>query len=230
MAKTTVGSMSDWSGVLKDFFRQIHDGSVTLEQVVAFNEHRDPFTMVNPSDPVTLADWQKFYCDLFGLNCDFSSLRIPAKRKGFDRLIVVAEGMDSQRLYDKCAELFPSCKWTNDNLDKIVTSDRTAKDEVYAVWVRDRAEADEDFKNMSANEAKKRNFIGITLEERLVYELKFFGETGKHLDTRNITLCSGSRDAVGDVPHVYWYRGKMKVYRCHPDRANDHLRLREAVS
>lgn len=40
MAKTAVGSMSDWSGVLKDFWRQIDDGSHTLESVKAFNEHR----------------------------------------------------------------------------------------------------------------------------------------------------------------------------------------------
>jgi len=33
MPKKVVGSMSEWSGVLKDLFRQIDDGSVTLEQV-----------------------------------------------------------------------------------------------------------------------------------------------------------------------------------------------------
>jgi len=38
-----VGSMSDWSGLLKDFFRQVHDGSITLEMLKAFNEHHNPF-------------------------------------------------------------------------------------------------------------------------------------------------------------------------------------------
>lgn len=38
-----VGSMSDWSGLLKDFFRQIHDGSITLEMLKALVEHRNPF-------------------------------------------------------------------------------------------------------------------------------------------------------------------------------------------
>ena len=39
-----VGSMSDWSGLLKDFFRQIDDGSFTREMLKAVNEHRNPFT------------------------------------------------------------------------------------------------------------------------------------------------------------------------------------------
>ena len=38
-----VGSMSEWSGLLKDFFRQIDDGSVTREMLKEFNEHRNPF-------------------------------------------------------------------------------------------------------------------------------------------------------------------------------------------
>ena len=40
MAKSPVGSMSDWSGVLKDFWRQVDDGSITLEMVKALTEHR----------------------------------------------------------------------------------------------------------------------------------------------------------------------------------------------
>jgi len=41
--KNIVGSMSDWSGVLKDLFRQVNDGSITLAQTQAFVEHRNPF-------------------------------------------------------------------------------------------------------------------------------------------------------------------------------------------
>ena len=46
MAKQVVGNMLDWSRALKDFFRQINDGSHTLETVHAFNEHRNPFEIV----------------------------------------------------------------------------------------------------------------------------------------------------------------------------------------
>jgi hypothetical protein len=41
-----------------------------------------------------------------------------------------------------------------------------------------------------------RNIRGHYLLERLLYELKYFAETGKHLDIDNLTLCSGSRDLL----------------------------------
>jgi hypothetical protein len=42
-----VGDMSDWSGMLKDLFRQIQDGSKTKEMLQAFLENRNPFTADN---------------------------------------------------------------------------------------------------------------------------------------------------------------------------------------
>jgi len=46
--REVVGSMSDWAGVLKDFFRQIGDGSKTFKQVVAFNEGEIHLNLVSP--------------------------------------------------------------------------------------------------------------------------------------------------------------------------------------
>ena len=179
-----------------------------------------------------LADWQNFYKEVFGVEADFSNLRVPEHQEGFDRLIVVAQGMTPQKLLDKCKELFPCWKYTDKNLDEIITSDRTAKDGPYAVWFRDRIEADEKLKNLSANELKKRNILGITLEERLLYELKFFRETGKHLDINNWTLCTGSRYSDGVVPCVYWGgdSDKLDVGWCGPGVACGSLRARQAVS
>lgn len=227
MKKTVVGSMSEWSGVLKDFFRQIHDGSTTLEMVQAFNEHRNPF-----KEPNYITDWQNFYKDI-GVNVDLSKVKIPKKRRGFDRLIIVAKGMAPQKLYDKCKEFFDCWKWTDKSLDEVIThSDRTAEKESYAVWFRDRIEADKELKNKSAKDLEKENISGITLTERLLYELKHFRETGKHLDIENWTLCTGSRYSDGRVPCVYWfpfYR-KLRVGWCNPDDARSVLRAREAVS
>ncbi|MDD5341036.1 MAG: hypothetical protein PHC97_01210 [Patescibacteria group bacterium] len=149
-----------------------------------------------------LIEWQDFYHQVYGIEADFSSLRIPERQKGFDRLIIVVPGMTPQRLYDKCKEMFPCWKWTKADLDKIVTSDRTAKNGAYAVWFRDRVEADKELKNLSANTLKDLGVVGITLEERLLYEQKFFLETGKHLDIDNGTLCSGSRHDDGGVLSV----------------------------
>jgi hypothetical protein len=40
MNEKVVGSMSEWSGMFKDFFRQIADGSITREHFKDFLEHR----------------------------------------------------------------------------------------------------------------------------------------------------------------------------------------------
>ena len=186
-----------------------------------------------------LGPWETFYRDLFDLDLDFSSLRIPEKKGGFDRLIIVAKGMTPDKLYAKCQELFTCWKYRN-NLDS-VTSDRDSnKMGTYAIWVRDRVEADVELEGKSANMLAKEGVKGLTLPERLLYELKYFtetglpvqGQTGKHLDLKNITLCSGSRYPVGGVPGVFWYSGfgKMCVDWYDPDYRYDYLRARAAVT
>jgi len=224
MSREVVGSMSEWSGVLKDLFRQIDDGSINLQQLQAFLEHRNPFKAVD-----YIKDWQNFYKEIFGIDVDLSNIEIPKKKSGFDRLIIVAQGMTPQKLFDKCKELFPCWKWTDKNLDEIVNSERTSKDGAYAVWFRNQIEADEDLQNLSANDLKKRDIPGITLEERLLFELKYFKETGKHLDVENITLCSGSRYSDGRVPDVDWCLGELAVGWYDPARCRAVLRSRRAV-
>ena len=177
-----------------------------------------------------ITDWQQFYHDLFGLEIDLLGLSVPAKKKGFDRLVIVAQGMTLQRLYDNCVKLCPCWKWTDQNLDEIVQSERTAKDGTYAVWFRDVVEADEELKNLSANDLKEKGIPGITLEERLLMELKYFKETGNHLDIKSWTLCSGSRYSSGEVPCVSWSSGRLGVDWCRPGHAGGHLRSRRAVS
>ena len=180
----------------------------------------------------SLADWQVFYRDEFGIALDTASIRVPEHRKGFDRLIVVAQSL-IQQAYDKCAEHFTCWKYTSANLNEAVPiNDRDPANGPYAVWVRDRVEADEEHKNYSANDLKQRGVSGITLLERLLLELKYFRETGKHLDIRNITLCSGSRRSDGNVPHVYWDPDgrKLRVRWFNPGCAIGLLRAREVVS
>lgn len=177
MSSKMVGSASEWSGVLKDFFRQMDDGSITLAMVQSFLERR------NSSVSSILADWQAFYQAEFGIALDTAYIHIPERRKGFDRLIVVAAGLKIQQVYDRCKKLFPCWKYTNRDLDEAVpTNDRMPVNGSYAIWIRDRVEADEELKNLSANDLKRKNIPGTTLLERLLFELKYFRETGKHLD------------------------------------------------
>ncbi len=90
-------------------------------------------------------------------------------------------------------------------------------------------EADEELKNLSADDLKEKGIEGITLRERLLLELQYVAETGKHLDLTNWTLCSGSRYSDGVVPDVSWGGGKLNVNWNNSSNRNDYLRSR-AVS
>ena len=96
--------------------------------------------------------------------------------------------------------------------------------------MRDRQEADEELKNKSANDLKSDGTNCVTLEERLLLEMMYFRETGKHLDIQNITLCAGSRRPRGGVPRVSWYSVGVGVDWCGPGHAYGGLRARAVVS
>ncbi len=230
--RTAVGSMSDWSGVLKDFFRQIHDGSHTLESVIAFNEHRDPFA---ESDVSTLIQtWHSFYLTHFNLDVDFSSVRIPERRSDFTRLILIPQGLTPNKVVEAYRKLGIPIWLYIEDLDSALDWTKEERDPhngSYAILVRDRQEADEELKGLSANDIQTRNTTTETLTERLVHEAKFFSETGQHLDVSNVTLAAGSRGQDGLVPLVDWHRvyGRVRVGWCLPDNSSSVLRARVAV-
>ncbi|MFA4871675.1 MAG: hypothetical protein WC610_01245 [Patescibacteria group bacterium] len=176
-----------------------------------------------------LASWKKFYQEYFGLELDPSNLKIPEQQPGFDRLIVVAKSLTPNQVYDMCAKHFPCWRYVDD-LDKAVSTNDRLATETYVIWVRDRAEADEENKGKSANTLASENHKGITLMERLVLELECFSETGKHLDVKNLTLCAGSRYAGGDVPSAYWHNGRFHVDYSRPSGAHFGSRARSVVS
>jgi|SRR3989344_1419388 len=231
----------DWdkySNIMREINGQLGRGGLTLDHLQAVVEHRNPFeaTEERCTHPGLIApdaslDWANFYREVFGEEHDFSTLKIPV-HEGFSRTIIVAKGMTPERLFQKCLERFRTWKWTDQSLDEIVISDRTSKDGAYAVCFRNVVEADANLKLMSANDLKAANIPGITLEERLLMELKYFKETRKHLDIKNVTLCSGSRFSDGVVPGVGWssYGAEMHVDGFHPDYRYDDLHAREAVS
>lgn len=224
MAKSHVtGWTSDYPtpAQLKEFFAQIESGRITKENLQKFLRGE----VVNINE--LIADWQEFYQDVFGLEFDFSEITIPDKKSGFDRLIIVAPGMTTMNLFNKCSELFNAWTYTDKSLDEVIQSDRTAKNGAYAIWLRDRIEADEEMKNISANLINQQKII--TLEERLLYELKFYKETGQHLDVSSITLCAGSRYDDGNVPSVNWGGDELEVYCYDPAHQGGNLRARVAV-
>lgn len=159
---------------------------------------------------------------------DLSGLWIPEHQEGFDRLLVISQGMTPNKAYGRLGALGIKTWRYQNNLDTIFSSRLANAD--YAVWVRDRQEADEEWQGKSANDALALLVNGITLPERLVFEEDYFLETTQYLDEQKITLCTGSRYSGGDVPEVHWRDGGVGVHWCDAGYANGGLRVREVVS
>jgi len=179
-----------------------------------------------------LKSWEHFYCEVFGLELNISNVRIPEIKQGFGRLLVIAHGMRPQVLFDKCTELFLCWKWIDSNLNMVVKSIRTADRGAYAVWVRDQVEADEELRDLSFNQLADRKIAGITLEERLLFGLKYFNETGWHLDLGNKkTICSGSMVSGGSIPYVFFNEddNRVMLHRCHADARSTYASCRQVV-
>lgn len=167
--------------------------------------------------------WKRF-------DFEVGEIHIPQHRPGLDRLLVVPEGLTKMRAIECCQGMFRTSRWTND-LDKIVSENqRTSNHCSYAIWVREGIEADEEFKNQSASDLEAINHSGITLLERLVYEIKYYQETGQNLDINSITLCTGSRGWVSGVPHVCCRSGEVHIDWCHLTARGNGLRSREVVA
>ncbi len=222
------GVPSSVLGMLADLAFKLRDGVIAPQELARFVKRENPFGIIENY----LTKWQKFYLEVFGIEADLSHIHIPAERPGFEWLVVRLQSMTPKRLFDKCRERFGIWKYTDTNLDEVITSERSTKDGSYAVWFRDRVEADEEMKNKSANDLKNEGIHGVTFEERLLMELFYHWKTGKHLDIKNVTLCSGSFDSDGFVPSVDWFDDYSWLYVCRylPADCDDDLRSREAVS
>ena len=230
----TLGQFKDLAATLI----QVIPPDLTFEDANVLISKKGPFQddvrqvfakcTVSSSDAMSqVIQWQELYQTLFGLTKDFTDLSVPAKQPGFDRLIIEAGEITNNQAYDKCKSLFPACKYTDDLNSISDIAPWTAGDRAY--WVLDRVEADEELEVLSANQLAEKKIVGITLRGRLLYELKYFKETGKHLDINNITLCSGSRYPNGNVPGVRWSSDELNVGWDNPGSRHGRLRARSAV-
>lgn len=217
---------SAFAGVFKDMWRQIGDGSLNLSHFKALIEHRNPFAISSIQE-----EWQEFYRKYFRISVDFSGVAIPVEQGTFTRALFIPKGLTIGQVIKAMKKHFLA--WTyREDLDQDVTVNDRSTQESYAISVRDRQEADEELKRLSANDLQKYEIKTMTLLERLVYELKYYSETGEHLDVVNITICAGSRDLRGNVPGVRWVADsrKLRVNWFNADRVYDSLRARAAVS
>jgi hypothetical protein len=186
--------------------------------------------LVGSKDTVSeeLQIWIYLYRECFGLELDLSIFQIPEYQEN-TWIVPVHVLLTEQIIYDACKKRF--------NCDKSV--DLTKITDVHRKGTTVRrfkanVEADEEYKNKSANNLQKEGLeqSSITLKERMLLELWYFKTTGKHLDLNNWTLCNGSRDAGGYVPDAHWGGGSRKFYVFwhDVDSSVDSLRSRVAVS
>ncbi|MEK9158954.1 MAG: hypothetical protein AAB673_03045, partial [Patescibacteria group bacterium] len=186
-------------------------------------------TAVNSATDSTLAAWATFYHDYLGLDVDISSVVIPPPQPGFDRVLVIPQGLTPNQVVAAMKKRFSVYTYVND-LDRDVTvNERDPKAGSYAIRVRNRVEADEEFKNLSADQVKQLGLTTLTLLERLVYELKYYSETQSHLDISSVTRCDGSRRSGGSVPCVYWFDDELFVYWFSSGYSSGGIRARSAV-
>ena len=203
--KTVVTGSSVTASQLKDFFRQIDDGSINGIHMQAILEHRNPFGLDN-----VVIDWKKVY-ETLGMKVDFNNN--DANDPNY-WVVPVFKGVTPNKVVQALRDQNVNVYLYTDDLDKgVPTNDRDpAKDGDYRVKFLKTVEADPELKDKSADDLKKEGVKGITLLERLLLELGYFLATGNHLDIENVTLCSGSRHSVGYVPYVNWHTDDRKVY------------------
>ena len=181
------------------------------------------------ADSRVVAEWQKFYKEHFGLDVDFSKIAIPQRPKGNWRLLLIAKGMTMNTAFGRCKKLFATWQYSDDLDAKITQNARTSKED-YAVWVLDEVEPEKEYRGKSTRQADPDMKIGITVLERIIFELKYFSETGKHLDIKGATFCSGSRDSDGHVSYAGWYGGRFRIRWDGLDGSYSYCGFRSAVS
>lgn len=235
-------TLSDLLGLRADLEEKLasENGDQWMEALKKMLRKENPWPVEEVTvQPVFKLIWQqaeeKAY-DLLGLKAKYAEFR---KEHGIKEIagrwvLPMVKGIT-------CAKIIGALKksgsgfWSYyDDLDKaVVHNDRDAnRDGSYLISFLPTVEADEENKNKSANKLKEEKHQGITLMERLFLELVYFLMTGNHLDIKNVTLCSGSRDDDGDVPDVHWHSGsrRVRVRYSRPSSCVDGLRSRFAVS
>lgn len=184
----------------------------------------------NDEPAYVTAVWTEFYKTHFGVDVDLSGLQIPARVDGFTRPIIAVREVGIDRVYDTSCRYFKCLRQEFSCLGGMVReNERDSTKGSYAVWVRDSVEADDGLRGMSASGLARGSIRSVTLLERLIYGLRYFLETGSHLDVASRTLCSGSRNADGFVPYVFWYEKELRIGWTDRTRIRPNIISREVV-
>jgi hypothetical protein len=233
MAKTMLGkALQDLFNIMADLWDKLRGDEG--EEWFAELKH---FLRKEPTWQTADIDWMKTFREL-GMEAEYKAFL--AENSGAKKpcdsstwAIPILKGLTARNIVETLRRLGVKCSLYTEELDRDVTkNDRDPnRNGSYIVRFRRNVEADSDLADLSAEQLAEKD-DGITLLERLLLELGYFVTTGKHLDEKNWTLCSGSRDSGGCVPRVSWVAGGgcVGVSWCYPQHAGSDLRSRSAVS
>ena len=159
-----------------------------------------------------LKEWDDFYSSVFDINFDKKRLKgflLPRPRLDYKELMLIPEGLTLGEAFDVCTEYFPIYTQYNNLDEQVCNNDRDCQF-AYAIRFNESQEPhDKAIRLLSPVKLRRNHCLSMTLLERLIYGLKFFIDTGSHLDLKNITVCAGSRDSCGEVPFIYTYNEKI---------------------
>lgn len=188
---------------------------------------------VNGSSAAVNPDWKKVYETLGMLTeYDFEIANLVISEQDGLWTIPVIKGVTCNKAVAGLKGMGVRVWTYKDDLDKDVTVNGRDpnRDGSYVVSFHNNVEADEENKDQSANQRREQGCKDITLLERMLLDLGYFLKTGKHLDIKNWTLCSGSRCSGGFVPCAHWGSGSFEVGWDHSDNRLGSLRARSVVS
>ena len=156
-------------GGVKKSGREAAEDSVPLQQIIA--------------------EWEAFYKRHFDMKVDLSKVQIPDMQGNFSRILILAKGLTPQRVLAAYEARFPLSFSGRDD----IRNRRSSKSRSYAIRVRDSQESDKELNGYTEARLKEEKIEGIAVVEWLIYDMKFYEETGWHLDTKSKTICSGSK-------------------------------------
>jgi len=183
------------------------------------------------SDFVQLLKWGKFYRDWFQMELDLETFLplVPKPKKGFGTLIVIPQSITIDDVWAESSKKYSCWKIFNKSLQQVITSNERNCG-AYVLRTRGRDDADAELNNKSALDLQDAKIQTETYLEYLIQHGFIWATTGRHIDVKTITLCSGSRSAGGSVPSGSWFDDKLHVFKYSSVFAHDNLRAREVVS
>ena len=205
-----------------------------IYQAILEGSVESTFSKESKTEPAVTFNWLAVY-DKLGLATEYAEFVKMNPDNSTPGLwsVPVIKGITPNKVVAILRELGVTVSLYTDDLDANVTkNDRDPAKGSFNVCFKANIEADSELANKSADTLKAENVNGITLLERLLLEVAYFMATGRHLDEKNVTLCSGSRRSGGGVPRVHWNSGSRRevyVNWYHAGNSNSNLRAR-AVS